>query len=187
MYVIGISGSPRKEGNTSILVKETLKSIKGEKRFIPLGDLNINPCKSCDRCWKEKIECVIKDDIRWILRELKRCDAMILGSPCYFKSVSAQLKMLLDRSVSLYSEKKGCLTNKVGAAIVTQDVGGWGGALVVQTIRDFYDTHRIVYAGSVVGVGGEKIGHVKKDKPAFERARKLAGRIMELVKLTKRG
>lgn len=72
IYAIGISGSPRKEGNTSILVKEVLKAVEGEKKFISLADLNINPCDSCDRCWRENIDCVIEDDISWILKELEK-------------------------------------------------------------------------------------------------------------------
>jgi multimeric flavodoxin WrbA len=183
MYVVGVSGSPRAEGNTAILVKAVLKAIEGEKKFISLADLNINPCKSCDRCWKEKIECVIDDDVRWILKELEKCDAMILGSPCYFKSVSAQLKMLMDRTVSIYSTKS--LRNKIGAAVVTHDVKGWGGALVLHSIIDFYSTHRIIYAGGIIGEGGEEIGHVKKDKQAMKKAKELAKRITELVEITK--
>jgi multimeric flavodoxin WrbA len=183
MYVIGISGSPRKKGNTAILVNEVLKHIKGEKKLISLADLDINPCRSCDRCWKEKIECVIDDDIRLIMRELEKCDAMILGSPCYFKSVSAQLKMLMDRTVSLHY--KDALRNKIGAAVVTHDVGGWGGALVLHSIIDFYNTHRIIYAGGIIGQGGEEKQHVKKDKKALKRAKELAKRIIELKQIMK--
>jgi multimeric flavodoxin WrbA len=183
MYVVGISGSPRADGNTTILVKEVLKALKGEKRFISLADLDINPCKSCDRCWKEQIECVIDDDVRWILKELEKCDAMILGSPCYFKSVSAQLKMLMDRTVSIYNAKS--LRNKIGAAVVTHDVRGWGGALVLHSIIDFYNTHKIIYAGGIVGEGGEEKGHVKKDKQAMKRVKELAKRITELTERMK--
>lgn len=180
MYVIGISGSPRKEGNTAILVNEVLDAIEGEKRFISLADLNINPCRSCDRCWKENRECVIDDDILWILRELEKCDAMILGSPTYFTMVSAQLKMLIDRTVSLY--EKDTLKNKIGAAVVTNDVGSHGGRLVVEAIAQFLIPENI-YAGAVIGEGGAEIGHVKNDKKALRRAKELAQRIMELVKL----
>lgn len=180
MYVIGISGSPRKEGNTSILVKEVLKHIKGEKKFISLADLNINPCNSCDRCWKENIECVIDDDIKWILRELEKCDAVIFGSPTYFGMVSAQLKMLIDRTVSLY--EKDTFTNKVVAAVVTNDIGSRGGQLVVEQIAQFLIPENI-YAGRVIGEGGAEIGHVKKDERAMKRGKELANRIMELVKL----
>lgn len=180
MYVIGISGSPRIEGNTAILVKEVLNAVEGEKRFISLADLNINPCRSCDRCWKENRECVIDDDIRWIIKEIEKCDAMVIGSPCYMGTVSAQLKMLIDRTVSIY--EKGTLRNKVVAAVATHDVGSHGGRLVVQTIAQFFIPNNI-YAGAVIGQGGAEMGHVKKDERAMRRAKELAKRITELVKI----
>jgi len=184
LYVLGISGSPRKEGNTAILVKEVLKHIEGKKRFISLTGLNINPCDSCDRCWKEKIECLIDDDIKRIIREMKRCDAIILGSPCYFGTVSAQLKMLIDRTVSIH--EKDILKNKIGAAVVTQDVygSGRGGELVRQTLEHFF-VPEMIYAGGIIGEGGAKKGNVRKDKRAMREAKELAERIMELYKIVR--
>jgi multimeric flavodoxin WrbA len=186
MYVIGISGSPRKEGNTAILVKEVLKHINGERNFISLAGLNLNPCNSCDRCWKENIECVIDDDIRWIIREMEKADVIILGSPCYFGTVSAQLKMLMDRTVSICD--KGTLKNKIGAAVVTQDKygSGRGGELVRETIAQFMIPD-MIYAGGIIGEGGEEMGNVKRDKRAMKEAKELAERIMELVKIIKGG
>lgn len=110
---------------------------------------------------------------------------MILGSPCYFGTVSAQLKMLMDRMISL--TEKGVLRNKVGAAVVTQDVygSGRGGELVRLTIEQFYSPD-IIYAGGIIGEGGAEMGHVRKDKRAMREARELAQRIMELLRLIRR-
>ncbi|MEM1540117.1 MAG: flavodoxin family protein [Candidatus Bathyarchaeia archaeon] len=184
MYVVGISGSPRKEGNTAILVREVLKHLKGEKRFISLSGLNINPCDSCDMCWKENVECVIDDDIRWIIREMEKADVIILGSPCYWGMVSAQLKMLIDRTVSIY--EKGTLKNKIGAVVVTHDVHGQAGYMTALLIANFLSANGILYAGRVIGEGGAEMGHIKKDKRAMRGAKELAERIMELYELTKR-
>lgn len=180
MYVLGVCGSPRKDGNTSILMKEVLNRIEGEKEFISLADLKINPCISCDRCWKENVDCVVDDDIKKIILKLEMCDAVVLGSPCYFKSVSAQLKMLMDRTVSIYS--KETLKNKVGAAVVTQDVKGLGGIVVAHTIRNFYETHKILYAGGVIGEGGAEMGNIRNDEEAMKAASILAERVNELLK-----
>ncbi len=181
MLTLGVSGSPRKGGNTSILLQEVLKKVEGEKEFISLAGLNINPCTSCDKCWKETTECVVEDDIKKILKTLEKCSALILGSPCYFKSVSAQLKMLMDRSVSLY--EKDILRNKVGAAVVTQDVKGSGGIVVVHTIRNFFDGHEMLYAGGIVGEGGAEKGNVRNDAEAMKGAGKLAKRINEFLSM----
>jgi multimeric flavodoxin WrbA len=183
MYVVGVSGSPRKEGNTAILVNKVLAHIKGERKFISLADLDLRPCTSCDKCWKENIECVIDDDINWILKELVKCDAMILGSPCYFGAVSAQMKMLIDRSLSIrYPDENDKLRNKIGGIVATHDLHGSGGRLVLQTIRDFYDKE-IIYAGGVIGEGGAEIGHIKKDRRAMKGAEELAARVMELYEI----
>ena len=184
MYIVAISGSPRKEGNTTTLVRQVIRHLDGRKRFISLAGLDINPCQSCDTCWKEQTDCVIADDIRWILKELERCDVMIFGSPCYFKSVSAQLKMLMDRTLSLYGDKK--LKNKIGAAVVTHEAGGWAGALVLHSLIDFFNTHGVIYAGGVIGEGGEEEGHVRRDRDALDRARALAQRIAELGRLLRK-
>ncbi len=183
MRVVGISGSPRKEGNTAILVNEVLKHLRGKKKFISLADLDIHPCDMCNRCLEEDVECVINDDILWILRELKTCDAMVLGSPCYFGTVSSQLKMLMDRSVSI-REPQDQLKNKIGVAVVTQDEygKGRGGELTLFTIRHFYGRH-IVYAGGVIGEGGIEKNNVKKDQRAMREAKDMAMRIMELYEM----
>lgn len=178
LYILGISGSPRKNGNTAILVKEVLKHIKGKRKFVSLAGLNINPCNSCDRCLKENIECVIDDDIRWIIREMQKADVIILGSPCYWGMVSAQLKMLIDRIVSIY--EKDALKNKIGAVVVTHDIHGQAGYMVALMMANFLNANGIIYAGRVIGEGGAEIGNIRKDKRAMRKAKEVAERITEL-------
>jgi len=181
MYVVGISGSPR-DGNTALLVQEVLKGIEGETRFISLAGLDIHPCQNCHRCFEEQRICVVEDDIQWILQEIETCDALVLGSPCYFSNVSAQLKMLIDRSVSLWGEGEG-LKDKVGAAVITQDVhgSGRGGELVMQALARYFTGCRMVYAGATIGEGGQEKGNVLNDQRAMGEAKRLAERVMELV------
>lgn len=188
MYVVGVSGSPRKEGNTALLVQGVLKGIEGETRFIPLAGLDIHPCQNCNRCLAEEQDCVIDDDIHWILEEIRRCDALVLGSPCYFSNVSAQLKMLIDRSVSLWGEGEG-LKDKVGAAVVTQDVhgSGRGGELVMQALARYFVGCGMVYAGATIGEGGNEKGNVLNDQRAMGEAKRLAERLMKLVAKMREG
>jgi multimeric flavodoxin WrbA len=60
--------------------------------------------------------------VRWIIREMGKADVIILGSPCYWGMVSSQLKMLIDRTVSIH--EKDVLKNKIGAVVVTHDIHG---------------------------------------------------------------
>ena len=187
MYVVGISGSPRDSGNTALLVQEVLKGIEGKTRFISLAGLDIHLCQNCHRCFEEKRICVIEDDIQWILQEIETCNALVLGSPCYFSNVSAQLKMLIDRSVSLWGEGEG-LKDKVAAAVITQDVygSGRGGELVMQALARYFSGCGMLYAGAVIGEGGQEKGNVLNDQRAVREAKQLAGRIMALLAQTGR-
>ena len=100
MKVIGISGSPRPEGNTTLLVREALNAIAEEgieTEFISLADKELNPCIGCNIC-KEIGSCQIIDDVDEILQKMKEADGIIVGSPVYFGGVTAQLKILMDRS-----------------------------------------------------------------------------------------
>ena len=99
MKVLGIVGSQRKKGNTSILVQEALKPFKehgAETELIFLGDHEIKSCKGCEGC-KKTFKCVIEDDMQKIHPLILDADGVILGSPTYFYNVSADMKAFLDR------------------------------------------------------------------------------------------
>ena len=98
--VCGIIGSPRKGGNVDLLVSQVLKgasSLGAETQKIYLDNLNIKPCRSCGVDPNPKY-CLFEDDMKIIYDALQCCDAIVLGSPVYFDTVSAQVKLMIDRS-----------------------------------------------------------------------------------------
>jgi len=100
MEVCGIVGSPKKKGNVDLLVSQVLKgaSSQGAKaRKIYLNDLHIKPCQSCGVDPYPKY-CLFDDDMKLIYDALELCDVIVLGSPVYFDTVSAQTKLMIDRS-----------------------------------------------------------------------------------------
>jgi len=100
MKVCGIVGSPRKDGNVDLLVSQVLKgaSSRGaDTSKIYLNDLNIKPCQSCGVDPYPK-HCLYDDDMRLVYETLESCDVIVLGSPVYFDTVSAQAKLMIDRS-----------------------------------------------------------------------------------------
>jgi len=133
MNSIYISGSPRENSNTDILLKRLLSKTGG--KFIKLTDYNIEPCKSC---WaSQKLgKCAINDDMtNKIIPLLLDCDGIVLGSPVYFNNVSAQLKVFIDRTWCI----KGKLRNKIGGTVV---VGRKDGAeSAITAINTFYLKH----------------------------------------------
>ncbi len=107
MIVLGIAGSPRRGGNTDILLAEFLRGAasKGaEVKTIILNDLDFIACQHCDTCL-EKGECKYEDDMQVIYRALEAADRIVLASPIHFVGVSAQMKMMIDRCQALWARK----------------------------------------------------------------------------------
>jgi multimeric flavodoxin WrbA len=110
--IIYISGSPRKNSNTDILLKMALEITGGE--FIKLSDLMVKPCASCWACQKRN-NCIIDDDMTKNLTPLLlNSDGIVLGSPVYFNNVSAQLKNFIDRTWCLKKGLKNIPTSEIG-------------------------------------------------------------------------
>jgi multimeric flavodoxin WrbA len=100
MKVCGIIGSPCKNGNVDLLVSQVLKgaAFQGAKTSkIYLNSLKIKPCQSCGVDPHPK-HCLFDDDMKQIYDALETSDAIVLGSPVYFDTVSAQVKLMIDRS-----------------------------------------------------------------------------------------
>jgi len=120
MKVVGIVGSPRKNGNTEMLTAHTLKAIAEEgldTELIPLAGLDIGPCDACDVCRKEE-RCPIEDDLFPIYLKMKAADGIILASPVYFGSATAQIKGLMDRTGCLARHHGDLFRGKVGGPLV---------------------------------------------------------------------
>ena len=193
MKVIGISGSPRPEGNTTLLVREALNAVAEEgieTEFISLADKELNPCIGCNLC-KETGKCQIIDDIEEILEKMKEADGIILGSPVYFGGVSAQLKMLMDRSRPLRMGFQ--LRNKVGGAIAVGASRNGGQETTIQQIHNFFLIHSMIVVGDndptahYGGTGvGKSPGDCKDDNIGLETARNLGKNVAEVVKLIKK-
>ena len=184
MKVLGIVCSPRKEGNTEILVREALSGAKengADTELLRIADMNITPCDGCETC-HEAGECRIKDDMQKVYQKLLTADGIILGSPVYFWSVSGQAKTLMDRTYALrYPDHK--LKNKVGGAIVA--TGRRGSVSALSVINNFFLGHDMLITGLGISGYGTNKGEVRKDEHAMKSARSLGTQVTELIKRTK--
>ena len=105
--VIGIVGSPRKQGNSSSIVNEVLRGAKdsgAQTEVFYLNSMNIKGCQSCMYC-RSNNDCCIKDDMQEILENIKEADAVVIGSPIFIYQVSGQTKIMMDRFYPLTDEK----------------------------------------------------------------------------------
>jgi multimeric flavodoxin WrbA len=109
MKVIAINGSPRKEWNTATLLRKALEGAasQGAKtELIHLYDLDYKGCKSCFSCKtigsKSYGKCAVKDDLTDIFKKIEESDALILGSPIYFGTVSGEMRSFMERLMFQY-------------------------------------------------------------------------------------
>jgi multimeric flavodoxin WrbA len=203
--IIGISGSPRKRGNTEILIREALdaasklEDVKVET--ILLSKTKIEPCKAEQLCWKKKVpRCLlIKDDMEDLYPKLMNSDGIIIGTPVYFGTISGQLKTFLDRTTCLGGVRK--LENKVGAAIAVGAIRHGGQEFAMGTIHNFFLVHGMFvvsqppYGYWGVGAKAADPGSITSDKwpyrgkivTSLEMARNLGERVVEATKIVKRG
>ena len=100
MNILILSGSPRKNGNTDLLVEAFAKgaSEKHHVEVVSVHDYKVNPCMGCNACFtSEGNTCVQKDDMLLIYEKLANADMLVIASPVYFYGLSAQLKAVIDR------------------------------------------------------------------------------------------
>ena len=100
MNILILSGSPRKGGNTDLLVEAFAKgaSQKHHVEIVSVHDYKVNPCMGCNACFKNKTNtCVQNDDMPLIYEKMSRADMLVIASPVYFYGLSAQLKAVIDR------------------------------------------------------------------------------------------
>jgi multimeric flavodoxin WrbA len=180
MKVLGISGSMRKNGNTADLVNVILERCKGagiKTEFISLAGKKIHPCLGCEKC-KEKKWCVIEnDDWNDIVNKVLESDVLVIGSPTYYYDVCGHLKNFIDRTYSLYHDRK--LAGRKGVAVAVQ--ANKGASRTIQTLEGFLSTHEFSSLGSVKGNGYHE-GEVLADKEAMEKANKIGDKIVRLVR-----
>lgn len=107
MKIIAFLGSPRKDGNTELLLKEAISGIEESGLNVHVFNLNlmnISPCQNCGGCDDTGV-CIIEDEMAQIYDAIRTADRIILASPVFFFSVSAQAKVMIDRCQAFWCEK----------------------------------------------------------------------------------
>ncbi|MDD5143549.1 MAG: flavodoxin family protein [Methanoregula sp.] len=140
----------------------------------------MHPCLGCEKC-KEMKWCVIKnDDWEKIINKVLACDVLVIGSPTYYYDVCGQIKNFIDRTYSLYHDRK--LAGRQGVTVAVQ--AQKGATRTIQTLEGILSTHEFSSLGSVKG-NGYHAGDVLSDKEALEKAKKVGNKIGSLVKSCK--
>jgi multimeric flavodoxin WrbA len=190
MKVVAINGSPRKGGNTEILLRKVLEPLEAagwDTELIQVGGKEIRGCIACYKCFENKdMRCAVKKDIfNDCMGKLVDADAMVFGSPTYFTDVSAELKALIDRSGLVSLANGGAFAGKIGATVVAVRRGG--GTHVFDSINHMFLMSRMIVPGSIywnIGIGLDK-GDVLKDEEGLRNMRNLGETVAWLGKAIK--
>jgi multimeric flavodoxin WrbA len=181
-HIVAINGSPRRDGNTATLIKQAVQGAREagvSVEEINLRDYKISPCLEIYNCIKSG-KCAIKDDFPAILDKIEACDAIILGSPIFFYTVSAHTKIFMDRCQSLWVRKYWIQKREYGTVEggrkglfisvgATQGKKLFTGALL--TVRYFFDVLDVHPWDKVLCRGLDHKGEAQKNIEYMENAR----------------
>ncbi|MFA4987078.1 MAG: flavodoxin family protein [Candidatus Brocadiia bacterium] len=184
MEILVLNGSPRKNGNTTILVAEFAKGAAEKDHHVTevrIYDRRISGCIACDGCKKEEATlCVVKDDFQALMEQIHKADCMMLATPVYFGQISGPLKCVLDRFYCFFSKDYSVRVIK-GKKLLTLTVSG-APEDAFADISDYLKTWLVDFGkmemmGSVVAGGAGEAGSITADKKAMESARELGRKL----------
>lgn len=187
MKVVAFNGSPRKKGNTSILIQHVFAELEKqeiETEMVQLKGKNIKGCIACFKCFKNKDrQCAVKDDgLNECIEKMIDADGIILGSPTYFSNVTADMKALIDRAGLVSSANGFMYRRKVGAAVVA--VRRAGSVTTFDALNHFFLYHQMVIPGSCYWnmAMGLNPGDVEKDDEGIKIMKVLGQNMAWLLK-----
>jgi len=189
MNILGISGTPRKGGNSEILLNAALEPFAEAGwcvNKVLLSETKIEMCIGCETC-VTKGKCFINDDMLEIYDAFAACDAVIISAPSYWRNVPAQLKVVFDRMFAV--KDRQILGGKLGGAIaVGRATAGGGQSKVLDVIHNFYlSAGMLCVPGELNGVtaSADKPGEILTQSRRLKQAMGLGRNIIKAVEAIK--
>ena len=186
--ILIVKGSPRKNGNSAVLAGQVAAGAEAagaEVESFYLHGMNVQPCDACDFCQAEAdTGCVINDDMQILYPKIREAGAIVYASPIYWFTVSAQMKLFMDRCYSLgggdeYVGSHGLAGKRIGIVLTYggADPFDSGAVNAIRTFQDIFNYVPAQIVGLVYGVGsdaGEIVGNHDLMAKAYELGRNLA-------------
>ena len=187
MKVVAFNGSPRKEGNTAILLNLVLDELRTEgieTEFVQLAGETLSGCIACYKCEENKDQkcAVVKDRVNEYIAKMREAQGIVLGSPTYISDMTANMKALIERSALVSRHNENLFKRKVGAAVVA--VRRAGSTHVLSSMNYFFlITQMIVPGSSYWNLGiGRNPGDVKNDAEGIQTMKTLGQNMAWLLK-----
>jgi multimeric flavodoxin WrbA len=187
VIVVGICGSPRKAGNTEFLLNEAL-SVAKERGFeterLLVSEMSVDFCNDCGDCSKGK-SCPKEDDMTQVLSSLERADGIIIATPVYFGSITAQLKAIFDRTIPL--RRQGFrLKDKVGCALSVGGSRNGGQEKTLETVHAWMHIHGMIVVGDDAHFGGIAVRPAAEDRIGRKTVVASANKLCDLLEKTEK-
>jgi multimeric flavodoxin WrbA len=168
--VLGLVGSPRKGGNTDLLVNAVLYGAGSSGNLtekVYLYNLNILPCVDCRGCKKGNHQCVISDGMKWLYPKLEEADVIVFGTPLYWYGPTAKMKLMIDRLRPYIASKK--LREKKAVLVVPSEEGATGCDCLVKMFELSFEYLEVELSGKILAQASEK-AEVKKQPKTLDAA-----------------
>jgi len=187
MKVVAFNGSPRKDGNTALLINYVFEELKKEgieTEMMQIAGKTLRGCTACYQCYTNKDKrCVIKgDEVNHYIEKMIEADGIILASPVYFTDVTAEMKAVIDRAGFVTRGNGSLLKRKVGAAVIAVRRGGQ--LHTFDTLNHFFLISQMIVPGSIYwnfGIG-RNIGDVHQDEEGVKTMKTLGQNMAWLLK-----
>jgi multimeric flavodoxin WrbA len=182
--IIILKGSPREKGNSATLADQVAAGARDSGAQVEsfyLHGMDIRPCDGCDFCL-ETGACVIKDDMQILYPKLLTADAVVLASPIYWFTFSAQLKTCIDRWYSVWNYKNDLFKSKLFGVVLTYgdtDLYTSGGINAIHTLETLFRFVQVEVAGWVYGSLSE-VGDAQKHPELMEKAYRLGKKLVSV-------
>jgi multimeric flavodoxin WrbA len=182
--IIILMGSPRKNGNSSALAHKAAEGIISEKAEFEsffLHEMNIQACNACDSCQNQKDQfCIIEDDMQLLYPKIRDAHGLLIASPVYWFTISAQTKLFMDRWYAFESPEGSVLMGKSMGVILTYGDTDPFTSGAVNALRTFQDAFRYIGASMVGTVYGSATdpGEIVKNREVTERAFELGRKLV---------
>jgi multimeric flavodoxin WrbA len=191
MKVIAFNGSPNKDGNTSHLIAHVLKEIEKEgisTEVFQIGGKKVSPCSACGKCFENQDRrCIQENDmVNDCIEKMIGADAIVIGSPTYFASVTPEIKAFMDRVFFVAKANNSLFNQKLGASVIA--VRRAGAVCAYDTINHYFGISGMYSTGSIywnLGIGMQP-GDVESDAEGIETMKQLGQNIAWFVKKTQK-
>ena len=176
--VLILKGSPREKGNSAALADQVAagaRQVQVEVDSIYLHNMDIRPCDACDLCRENDGSCVIQDDMQILYPKLLQADVIVIASPIYWFTLSAQTKLCIDRWYALDTPQGSALAGKQMGLLLTYGDDDPYTSGAINAIRTFQDMARYLKA-EVVGIvygSASDPGDIQQQPGVMEQAYQL--------------